>query len=93
MQPVVLNTAQTVALARVGNLNDIRMKKVRSFLHKVGGVQLKHATKDLQDIDKQVGLDRTREATFGSLLYEWSQTKAREREESSGRGSVLELPA
>jgi len=31
MQTVALNTTQTLALARVGKLNDVRMQSVRSF--------------------------------------------------------------
>lgn len=80
MQPVVLSTAQTLALARVSNLNDMRMKQMRSFIRNVGGVQLQLSAKEVIRIDKEVGLDRTvATATFGSYLQEWSQTKGKEK--------------
>jgi hypothetical protein len=40
MRTVVLTMAQTIALARVGRLNDMQMKKIRSFLRTVGKVNL-----------------------------------------------------
>ncbi|CAB9527704.1 unknown protein [Seminavis robusta] len=79
MRPNVLNTAQTVALARVGNLNDVRMKKVKSFLKNVGKVNLIQSTKEMSRIDTEVGLKRTMDVMFGSCVYEWSKTKGKEK--------------
>jgi hypothetical protein len=79
MQGVALNTGQTIALARVARLNDVRMTKLRSFLNKVGKVNLQLSLKEQQRIDIQVGLHRTQEATFGSYLHEWALTKNNEK--------------
>jgi hypothetical protein len=79
IRTVALDTAQTIALARVGRLNDTRMKKIRSFLRQVGKVNLQLSDKEQQRIDIQVGLHRTKSATFGSCLHEWSRTKGKEK--------------
>jgi hypothetical protein len=79
MQTIALNTSQTIALARVGRLNDVRMKNVRSFLRHIGKVNLQLSLKEQDRIDIQVGLHRTKQATFGSHLHEWSLTKGKEK--------------
>lgn len=79
MKTVALNTAQTVALARVGALNDVRLRSVKSFLQKVGAVNLKLSAKELDKIDVNVGLHRTKAAVFGSYMHEWSRTKGKEK--------------
>jgi hypothetical protein len=79
MRTVALNTGQTIALARVGRLNDFRMKKIRGFLKRVGQVNLQLSDKEQQRIDVQVGLHRTKEAIFGTYLHEWSRTKGKEK--------------
>ena len=75
---VTLDTAQTLALARIGHLNDIARKRVRSFLRCVGNINLQLSIKDQQRIDVDVGLYRTEKAFFGSHLYEWSLMKGKE---------------
>jgi hypothetical protein len=45
VHPVALNTVQSLALARVGRLNDIRMKKIKSFLRHIGKVNLQLSAK------------------------------------------------
>jgi hypothetical protein len=77
MQRVVLNTAQTIALARVGRLNDVRIRKVKSFLRQVGNVTLQMSQSEVQRIDNQVAWHRTKDATYGSYLHEWSLTKGK----------------
>jgi hypothetical protein len=79
MKTVALNTSQTIALARVGRLNDVRMKNIRSFLRQIGQVNLQMSLKEQDRIDVQVGLHRTKDATFGSYLHEWSLTKGKEK--------------
>ena len=79
MRTVVLTTPQTIALARVGRLNDTRMKKIRSFLRQVGQVNLQMSLKEQERIDIEVGLHRTKQAVFGSYIHEWSLTKGKEK--------------
>jgi hypothetical protein len=81
MMTVALNTTQTLALARVGRLNDVRMQYIRSFLKHIGGVNLQLSKKEQVRIDRQVGLHRTTKdvVEFGSCLHEWLQTKGKER--------------
>jgi hypothetical protein len=79
MRTVALNTSQTIALARVGRLNDLGMKNIRSFLRQIGKVNLQMSKKEQARIDVQVGLHRTNEAHFGSHLHEWSLTKGKEK--------------
>jgi hypothetical protein len=79
MQTVALTTAQTIALARVGRLNDVQMKNIQSFLRQIGKVNLQMSLKEQERIDIQVGLHRTKDATFGSHLHEWSLTKGKEK--------------
>jgi hypothetical protein len=79
MKTIALDTAQTIALARVGRLNDVRMKKIKSFLRQVGNVNLQLSAIEVQRIDIQVGWHRTKEATYGSHLHEWSLTKGKEK--------------
>jgi hypothetical protein len=78
-QPIVLDTAQTVALARVGNLNDDRLAKVHSFLRQVGEVDLKHAAAELKAMDSTVGLERTTNVTFGRYVHEWTTDSTKEK--------------
>jgi hypothetical protein len=78
MKIVSLDTAQTMALARIGRLNDIARTRVWSFLRCVGHIDLKLSLAERQRIDVDVGLYRTKEAIFGSYLHEWSLTKGRE---------------
>jgi hypothetical protein len=76
---VSLDTAQMVALARVGKLNDCWMKKIKSFLRHVGKVNLQLSFKEQEGIDLAVVLHRTKEATFGSYLHEWASSKGKEK--------------
>jgi hypothetical protein len=76
---VSLDTVQTLALARVGRLNDGRLKKVKSFLKTMGNVNLQMTIPEQQRIDVQVGLHRTNDAIFGKRLHEWSKTKGKEK--------------
>jgi hypothetical protein len=76
---VSLNTAQTIALARVGKLNDTRMKKIKSFLKHVGKINLELSLKEQEQIDAEVYLHRTKDATFGKRLYEWARYKGKEK--------------
>lgn len=75
----VLSTAQTVALARVGNLNDTRLKNVRSFLSMIGKVNLQYSTKEIKRLDEAVCMNRTSKVTFGSTVHEWSKNKGKEK--------------
>jgi hypothetical protein len=77
MRTVVLTTPQTIALARVGRLNDTRMKKIRLLLRTVGKVNLQVSTKEVERLDAQVGLHRTKQTVFGSYGHEWSLTKGK----------------
>jgi hypothetical protein len=79
MQTVALTTSQTIALARVGRLNDVRMKNIRSFLRQIGKLNLQMSLKEQERIDVQVGLHRTKHATYGSHLFEWSLSKGKEK--------------
>ena len=79
MQPFILSTTQTLALARLGRLNDTQMKKLRSFLKHMAKVNIGMATKEIERIDMQVGLHRTKLASFGSYIHEWSKTKGKEK--------------
>jgi hypothetical protein len=79
MRIVALNTNQTLALARVGKLNDVQLQSMRSFLRHIGKVNLQQSKKEQARIDMQVGLHRTKDATYGSYLHEWSQTKGKEK--------------
>jgi hypothetical protein len=72
MQRVILNTAQTIALARVGRLNDVRIRKVKSFLRDVGNVNLQMSVSEVQRIDNQVAWHRTKEANYGHLKSAFS---------------------
>jgi hypothetical protein len=76
---VALNTVQTIALARVGRLNDVRMKKIKSFLRHMGKINLQLSVKEQERIDVAVGLYRTKEITFGCYLHEWSTNKGKEK--------------
>jgi hypothetical protein len=76
---VSLTTPQTIALARIGKLNDFRMKKIKSFLRHVGKVNLELSFKEQDRIDIAVGLYRTREVTYGSYLHEWASSKGKEK--------------
>jgi hypothetical protein len=76
---VALSTVQSIALARVGKLNDFRMKKIKSYLRHVGKVNLQLSVKEQERIDLAVGLYRTKEATFGSYLHEWASSKGKEK--------------
>jgi hypothetical protein len=75
MKTVSLTTAQTMALARIGALNDDRMGKVRSYLRTIGKVHLQLSKGVQRKIDLDVGLERTQEATFGSYIHEWTASK------------------
>jgi intergrase/recombinase len=86
MQRVVLNTVQTIALARVGSLNDVRIRKVKSFLRNIDNVNLQMSISAVQCIDHQVAWHRTKEATYGSYLHEWSLTKGKEKREAGSWG-------
>ena len=77
--PLALTTVQTMALGRVAGLNDVRLKKLRSFLRQVAGINIQLAQKEIDRIDIQVGLHRTKEAIFGSHLHQWSQSKGKEK--------------
>jgi hypothetical protein len=79
IRPVALTTAETIALASLGKLSDIRMKKIKSFLHHIGKVNLELSAKEQERIDNEVYLHRTSEATFGTRLYEWSLVKGKEK--------------
>jgi hypothetical protein len=80
MQPLILSTTQTIALARLGRLNDTQMKKLRSFLKHMAKVNIGMATKEIERIDiMQVGLHRTKLASFGSYIHKWSKTKGKEK--------------
>ena len=54
MKTVVLNTSQTIAFARVGRLNDVGMKKIKSFLRYVGRVNLELSASEVLRVDEQV---------------------------------------
>jgi hypothetical protein len=79
MQTVTLNTVQTIALARVGRLNDVRMKKIKSFLRQVGKVNLQMSIKEQERIDIKVGLHRTKDTIYGTYLHEWALAKGKEK--------------
>jgi hypothetical protein len=53
--------------------------KIKSFLTHVGRVNLELSASELLRIDKQVFWHRTKEATYGSYLHEWSLTKGKEK--------------
>jgi hypothetical protein len=76
---VALNTVQTLALARVGRLNDVRLQSIRSFLKNIGKVNLHQSKKEQLRIDREVGLYRTNETIFGSYLREWANSKGKEK--------------
>lgn len=78
MRVVALTTAQTMALAIVGNLNDTRLKKVKSFLRHVANVNLVMSAKEKMKIDIQVGLERTSQVLWGEYVHEWALTKGKE---------------
>ena len=42
-------------------------------------VNIGMATKEIERIDMQVGLYRTKLALFGSYIHEWSKTKIKQR--------------
>jgi hypothetical protein len=90
MRTIALNTPQTVALARVGRLNDVRLKRLRSFLKHVGNVNVELSASEVQRIDNQVAWHRTKETVFGSCLHEWSLTK-RLRNHSRPLVSIIDL--
>ena len=61
----ILSTPQTIALlARIGGLNDKRMKLMKSYLRKVAKVNIQMSKEEVKRIDFQVGLNRTREVWF-----------------------------
>ena len=68
MKQVMLTTTQTIALVRVGGLNDFRMKKVRSYINHMAKANIELASKEIERIDIQVGLHRTKEVVFGSYV-------------------------
>ena len=72
-----LNTAQTLALGRLAGINDTQLARVRSFLKHVGKTELKHSTKELARIDRDVGLHKCMPATFNTYTMEWSATGAK----------------
>jgi hypothetical protein len=79
MNTIALNTAQTIALARVGKLNDSRMNYVRSFLRQVGKVNLQMSIKEQARIDYQVGLHRTnKQVVFDDYVHDWSMVDGKE---------------
>jgi hypothetical protein len=75
MKTVTLTTTQTMALAKVAQLNDDRMEKLRSYLRTIGKVNLQLSKVEQQRIDTVVGLARTKQATFGTYLHEWTASK------------------
>ena len=78
MKVVTLDTAQTMALSRVGRLNDIARKRVKSFLRCVGHVDLQLLLEDRQRIDVDVSLNRTKDAILGLYLHELLLAKGKE---------------
>jgi hypothetical protein len=78
MRSVALTTGQTIALARVGGLNDTRMKKIKSYMRHIGKVCMQLSLKEQERLDIQVGLHRTKDAVFGSQVHEWSRTPRKE---------------
>jgi hypothetical protein len=76
---IALNTTETLALARIGRLNDVRLQSIRSFLKNIGKVNLQHSKTEQLRIDRAVGLYRTKEAIFGSYLHEWANSKGKEK--------------
>jgi hypothetical protein len=74
-----LTTAQTLGLARVGKLNDVRLRRVKSYLHNVAKVQIHLSAKEIARLDLDVGLHRTTEATFGTYLHDWTVYKGKEK--------------
>ena len=79
MRQAMLTTPQTIALVRLGQLNDTRMKKIKSFLRHVGKVNMEMSQKEIERINIQVGLHRTKPAEFGSYIHEWSKSKGKEK--------------
>ena len=77
----VLDTTQTVALRRLLGLNDQQLQQMRSYLKRMGKVELQHSKKDLLAIDTEVGLDHIPQPVFGSFTYEWasSNNKSKKR--------------
>ena len=76
-----LTTSQTVAMARISGLNNAQLKKIRSFLQHIGGVTLKFAAKDLETIDRQIGLTEAEPLVqCGSHMYEWADSKSKGKE-------------
>ena len=55
------------------------MKKVRSYINHMAKANIELASKEIQRIDIQVGLHRTKEVVFGSYVHEWSKTKGKEK--------------
>jgi hypothetical protein len=68
-----------MALAWVGRLNDVRMKKIKSFLRHVGKVNLQLSLEEQEWTGVTVGLYRTKEVTVGTYLHEWSTSKGKEK--------------
>ena len=65
-----LDTSQTVALGRLLGLNDQQLQQMRSYMKRIGKVELRHSKKELFDIDTEVGLDHIPEPVFGTFTYE-----------------------
>ena len=74
LTPTALETHETVAMARLLNLNDQQLQLMRSYLRRMGQVELKYSKKDLIAIDNEVGLDFIASPVFGSFTYEWASS-------------------
>jgi len=81
VQTEVLTTPQTLALGRLTGVNDTQMSKLRSYLKHIGNVDLKLSKKEVERIDRSVGLNElTPRATYNQFTLEWCTTKGTNRE-------------
>ena len=82
LTPVALDTAETVTLGRLLNLNDTQLQLLRSYLKRIGSVELKHSKQELLSIDTQVGLDHIPSPVFGSYTYEWAKSNNKSKKKT-----------
>ena len=75
-----LSTSQTVALSRILNLNGKQQQQMRSYMNRIGNVQLSYKQMDLAKIDSEVGVHAVEAPVFGVYTHEWALTKSKKHE-------------
>jgi len=78
LQTEVLTTPQTLVMGRLTGVNDTQMAKLRSHLKHIGNIELKLTKKEVDRIDRSVGINELLpHVVFESFTLEWCTTKGK----------------